>query len=336
MSTAAPVRVEIAHETWDLDRPFTITGHTHTFFDGVVLTLRDGHYAGRGEALGVPYKGETAQSIRAQLEALRGDIEAGHGRALTTSMPVGGARNALDCALWELEAQRAGRPVWQLLGLPRPRNLPTTYTIGANPPDVMAAQAREWRAARALKLKLTGEPVDAARVRAVRAARPDAWIGVDGNRGFTPAALDELMPVLVDARVQLIEQPFDMADDGAIDALDTPIPLAADESIQDLADLEASGRRWDVVNIKLDKCGGLTEGMLMAHTARRMGLKVMVGSMGGTSLSMAPAFQVGQLCDIVDLDAPILLRRDRDPGVVYRDGAIWCGDEVWGGAPARA
>ena len=188
--------------------------------------------------------------------------------------------------------------------------------------------------ARALKLKLLGDGADGERVRAVRAERPDVWMGVDANQGFTPDTYHALLPALLEARVELVEQPFRVERDCDLDHLGSPIPIAADESVQDRADLEQLIGRVDVINIKLDKCGGLTEALALAFAARRAGMKVMVGNMVGTSLSVAPSFVLGQLCDFVDLDGPIFLARDRSPAVTYTDGFVDCPDELWGSAVA--
>ena len=327
------VDIETRLETWPLAEPFRITGQTYREIEVVVVTLRDAGLEGRGEAAGVDYLGETPASIAAQIAAVREQVEAGIDRAeLQRLLPAGGARNALDCALWELDARRAGRPVWQLAGLEAPRPLLTTYTLGAEAPDAVARRAAAFGDARALKLKLTGDGLDAERVRAVRAVRPDVWLGVDANQGFSRATLERLMPVLEEAGVALIEQPLAVGSDTELAGFGSPISLAADESVQGLESIGAVAGRFDVVNIKLDKCGGLTEALAMAQAARDLGLQVMVGNMLGTSLAMAPAFLVGQLCDVVDLDGPILLRDDRAPGAVYRDGTIWCPGETWGGA----
>ncbi|HEY4445639.1 MAG TPA: enolase C-terminal domain-like protein, partial [Steroidobacteraceae bacterium] len=211
----------------------------------------------------------------------------------------------------------------------------TTFTVGANDPDKMAADARAYTQAKAIKLKLTGQPADADRVRAVRAARPDVWLGVDANQGFTRPFLATLMPVLVEARVELIEQPFKIGQEVQLDGLGSPIPLAADESVQGLADVPALVGRFNVVNIKLDKCGGLTEALAMAREARRLGLDVMVGNMLGTSLAMAPAFLVGQLCNVVDLDGPVFLSRDRSVPVRYESGLISSPEALWGAPDLR-
>ena len=333
ISNAPRMSMTVAVEQWPMTAPFRITGYTFTTLDVVVVTLDDGVHQGRGEAAGVYYFQDTPQRIAPQLEGVRAQIEAGVDRVgLARLLPAGGARNAVDCALWDLEAKRAGRPVWALAGLEAPRKLLTTYTLGADLPDIMAAkaQAQAFAGARALKLKLTGEPADAERVTAVRAARPDVWLGVDGNQGFSRKSLAQLMPRLVAAKVQLLEQPFPMDHDSLLDGLASPIPVAADESVQVLRDIARLAGKVAVINIKLDKCGGLTEGLAMVREARRVGLKVMVGNMFGTVLAMAPSFLVGQACDVVDLDGPMSLTRDRDPGVVYDQGLVWCPPEAWG------
>lgn len=330
-----PIRLELHNEPLPLAAPFRIAGHVFEAMPATVVTLRDGPHTGRGEAAGVYYNDDHPDAMIATLEALRPRIEAGLDReTLRALLPAGGARNALDCALWELEAQRAGLPVWKLAGLDGVRPLLTTFTVGADEPGVMADRAAAYTQARALKLKLTGEPVlDALRVRAVRARCPEPWIGVDANQGYTAATLRPLLPVLLEARVSLLEQPCARGREDELDGIERVLPFAADESILDLAELEARHRHFDVVNIKLDKCGGLTEGLLMARRARALGKQVMVGNMCGTSLAAAPAFVLGQFCDVVDLDGPIFLRQDRTPGVVYVDGRIDCPDAVWG-APA--
>jgi L-alanine-DL-glutamate epimerase-like enolase superfamily enzyme len=267
-----------------------------------------------------------------QIESLRGKFEAGMTRdALQARLPPGGARNALDCAMWDLEARLSGQPAWKLAGLPELRPLLTTFTCGADEPQVMARKAVGFPGAKAIKLKLTGAASDEARVRAVRDALPDVWLSVDANQGFTRESLERLLPVFEETRVQLIEQPFPIGQEALLDGLGCPIPIAADESAQGVSDLPALAGRFQVVNIKLDKCGGLTEGLAIAHAARKQGMQVMVGNMLGTSLAMAPACLVGQLCEVVDLDGPALLKVDRAPGVYYLDGLVHCPEAVWGG-----
>jgi L-alanine-DL-glutamate epimerase-like enolase superfamily enzyme len=194
----------------------------------------------------------------------------------------------------------------------------------------MARAARAYEGARAIKVKLTGEPNDADRVSAVREACPDVWLGVDGNQGLNRRALEELLPVLVESQAQLVEQPFPVGQEALLVGLKSPIPIAADESAQSLIDLPGLVDRFQVVNIKLDKCGGFTEALAIAHTARELGLDCMVGNMLGTSLAMAPGYLLGQLCRFVDLDGPVFLRSDREPRARYTNGAISCPPELWG------
>jgi L-alanine-DL-glutamate epimerase-like enolase superfamily enzyme len=327
-----PIELQLHNEPLPMSAPFRIAGHVFEAMPATVVTLRDGALVGRGEAAGVYYNDDHPPAMLATLEALRPRIEAGIDREMLRQLlPAGGARNALDCALWELESQRAGVPVWQLAGLDAVRPLLTTFTVGADDPEVMADRAQAYGQARALKLKLTGQPdLDAQRVRAVRRRRPGTWIGVDANQGYDARSLPALLPVLVEAGVSLLEQPCVRGREAELDGIERVLPFAADESILDLAELEARHHRFDVINIKLDKCGGLTEGLLMARRARALGKQVMVGNMCGTSLAAAPAFVLGQFCDVVDLDGPIFLKQDRTPSVRYEDGHIWCGDEVWG------
>ena len=327
------MEVEVRLERLPLRAPVRITGYTFVDVPVLVVALRDGEHVGYGEAAGVYYRNDSPESMRVQIEALRPVLERGVDRAtLSHLLPPGGARNALDCALWDLEAKRLRQPAWRIAGLSSTKPMITTYTLGADEPEAMAEQARAFADARSLKLKLTGEPIDAARVRAVRAARPDAWIGVDPNQGYNLITLQKMMPVFVEAAVALIEQPVPPGQDAGLPWLESPIPFAADESVLTLADVPRCVGRFDVINIKLDKCGGLTEGLMMAQFARRLGFKVMVGNMGGSSLAMAPGFLLAQSCDLVDLDGPLVLATDRTPAVVYSDGRISCPSSVWGSA----
>ena len=324
--------LSISVENLVMKRPFIITGYVFDAMPAVVVTLSDGTHAGRGEASGVYYFNESARGMADMIESVRGDIEAGISRAgLQHLLPAGGARNALDCALWELEAAQNDVPVWQLAGLAACRPLVTTMTAGAGSPAEMADTATGFTGAKAIKLKLTGEPaLDVARVQAVRRACPQVWLGVDANQGYSIETLRKVLPAFLSQNVKLVEQPLPRGDEKLLDGFQSPIPLAADESLQTLKDLESVAGRFAVANIKLDKCGGLTEALAMAERARALGLGVMVGNMAGTSWAMAPAFVVGQYCDIVDLDGPLALREDRSPAVEYKDGEILCGDAVWG------
>jgi L-Ala-D/L-Glu epimerase len=330
-SIIGPLTLHLEVESWPLAAPFRTAAHTVNAVDAIVVTLEKEGRRGRGEAAGVFYNNETALVMRDQIESQRPMIENGITRAsLQRILPAGGARNAIDCALWDLEARLSGLCAWQLAELPPPRPLLTTFTCGADEPGKMATAARAYTQARAIKLKLIGDPVDADRVRAVREARPDVWFSVDGNQGFTRAGLETLMPVLTETGVALIEQPFPAGQEAWLDDFRSPIPIAADESAQTVADLARLVGRFKVVNIKLDKCGGLTEGLAMARAARALGFETMVGNMIGTSLAMAPAFLVGQLCSVVDLDGPVFLKTDRAPSVDYADGFVTCPQALWG------
>ncbi|MBS0366040.1 MAG: dipeptide epimerase [Proteobacteria bacterium] len=330
--------LEVTTHDLPLKAPFRISGHTWHNTPVVVATVRRGGALGRGEAAGVYYTGDTAAAAAETLRRLAAHLPPGLDReSLQQLLPPGGARNALDCALWELESRESGRPVWELTGLAAPRKLLTTLTLPAQTPQEMAAGARGYAAARALKVKLTGDvDEDIGRVRAIHAARPEVWLGVDANQGYEPQSLQRLLPVLVECRVKLLEQPFRRGQEAQLDGLKLPLPVAADESCLDLRELESLPGRFDVVNIKLDKCGGLTEGLRIARRAQVLGLKVMVGNMIGTSVSVGPAFVLGQLCDIVDLDGPIFIAHDPPPTVSYEHGYLSCPPAVWGGGRAAA
>lgn len=327
-----PLRMRVETEKWPLVAPFRMTGQTLDAAEVLVVVLENDDFAGRGEAAGVDYRNETTASMRNQLEAVRAKVERGlTARSLQQLLPLGGARNALDCALWDFEASASGQPAWRLAGLHKPpQSLVTTFTCGADTPEKMAAAARAYRGVRAIKIKLTGEASDGDRVRAVREAQPSAWLGVDANQGFTRHSLTHLMPIMVESKVELIEQPYPVGHEALLDGFDSPIAIAADESAQSLRDIPDLVGRFGVVNIKLDKSGGLTESLAMARAARQYGLEAMIGNMIGTSLAMAPAFLVGQLCTVVDLDGPILLKSDRSIRAQYEDGYITCPEALWG------
>jgi len=323
--------LKVVKEQWPLKMPFRISGYRWDVLDVVVVTLEKDGQVGWGEAAGVYYLNDDVASMVGRIEALRTAIEAGISRdSLRQLLPPCGARNAVDCALWDLEAKLTGRPCWQLAGLSLPKPLLTTFGCGADLPERMALVAKGYHQARAIKLKLTGEPIDAQRVSAVRDACPDVWLGVDANQGFTRSFLERLMPVLVRERVSLIEQPFPIGKEALLDGFASPIPIAADECVLGISDIPKLVGRFNVVNIKLDKSGGLTEALAMAQLAKQSGLDAMVGNMIGTSLAMAPAFLVGQLCSVVDLDGPLFLQSDRADHIQYSDGTIFCPKWLWG------
>jgi len=324
--------LDLRVERFPYHQPFRISGHVFTETALLVAEISDGSHVGRGEGAGVYYLGDDIDHMLAEATGVRDAIEQGATRSeLQQLLPPGGARNALDCAFWDLEAKQAGRPVWELAGLESPKALRSTLTLGAESPDNMAKAALAIDAQAPVKVKLTGDLTDdIARVVAIRTARPDAWIGVDANQGYDIGTLSDLLPVLVSMRIAQLEQPLKRGREADLDGLKRPLPFVADESALSLTDTASLVGRFDVVNIKLDKCGGLTEGLAIARQAKKLGLDVMVGNMMGTSLSMAPSYLVGQLCDIVDLDGPTFLARDRVPGVEYRDGMIHCPAEIWG------
>lgn len=317
-----------------LKAPFRITGYTFYDVPVVRVTLHgEAGARGRGEAAGVYYLDDTPEKIMRTIEAQRPMIEAGITREqLAQTFPAGGARNALDCALWELESQQAGVPVWRAAGLDQALPRVTTFTLSADAPEVVGRGARALSHARALKLKLDGDvETDIARVRAAREARGDVWMAVDANQGYSLRNLERALPAFVAAGVKLVEQPLPRGSEAELQGFRSPIPIAADESVQSADDVAGLVGRFDVVNIKLDKCGGLTEALRMVVEARSAGLQVMVGNMVGTSLAMAPAFVIAQLCDFVDLDGPTFLERDHVPSASYDGGSIHCAPDVWGG-----
>jgi L-alanine-DL-glutamate epimerase-like enolase superfamily enzyme len=322
-------------ETHPLAAPFRISGYVFEASDLVVVELDDGQNRGRGEAGGVYYMGDEAPQIVEALEANRAAIEGcGSREELRQILPAGGARNAVDCAMWELEASRLGIPAYRMAGIDAPRPLITTFTLGADTPEVMAQGARNYATARAIKIKLTGElDLDIARVRAVREARADVWIGVDANQGFGIADLPALVAAMVEQKVSLLEQPIARGREADLEGFESAIPLAADESVLGLSDVPGLVGRFQTVNIKLDKCGGLTEALLIVAEARKLGLGVMVGNMVGTSLAMAPAWILGQLCDISDLDGTLFVSRDREVVMSFENGKVSYPDRGWG-APA--
>jgi len=325
-------QVEFHIEHWPLRAPFRIAGRTFTQTGVVHVVVRQGDRRGHGEGAGVYYHGETPETMLAQLRGVAEQLvaEGLDRRTLQRLLPPGGARNAMDCALWDLEAQSTGRSAREVAGVQQLLPLVTTFTLSADDPETVARAARRFPEARALKLKLAGDELDIARVRATRSARPDVWLSVDANEAFDVQGLMRLVPALVESEVRLVEQPLPAGRDAVLRELELPIPLAADESAQCAADIPSLVGLYDMVNIKLDKCGGLTEALEMARLARRFGLDLMVGNMCGTSLAMAPACVLGQLCDVVDLDGPLLLASDREPSLMYRNGTIEGSEQVWG------
>lgn len=329
-SAHAGLRLAVTAETFPIAGSFRIARGSRTEARVVVATLTDGSHVGRGECVPYGHYGETVEGVIAAIEAMAPDLAAGLDRAaLQAALPPGAARNALDCALWDLEAKRSGQPVWRLAGLSEPKPLETAYTISVGQPEAMAkAAAASGRPL--LKLKLTGEG-DLDRVRAVREAAPAARLIVDANESWSLDQLDREAGALAALGVELIEQPLPANGDVALAGRADPVALAADESCHDRHDLDRLVGRYRVINIKLDKTGGLTEALALKQEAEVLGFAIMVGCMVGTSLAMAPALLVAQGARVVDLDGPLLLVADRPGGLVY-DGAMVhpAAAEFWG------
>jgi len=306
------VKLETCTVTRTLKRPFAISTGVRTHQDLVCVSVTADGLQGRGEAAGVSYLGETAASMLAQIEAVRGDVEAGAGReALLTLMGPGGARAALDAALWDIEARRAGRSVASLCGLPEPEPLTTAFTIGLDSPGAMEAAARDVASHPLLKVKLGGsDGLDGERAKAVRRGAPDARLVADANCGWTPETLPGFAAALAEQGFALLEQPLPAGEDEALDGFRSPLPLCGDESCQSMADLDAAAARYDVINIKLDKCGGLTHALEMRARLRELGKGIFVGCMISSARTVAPALVLAQDADYADLDAPVWLADD--------------------------
>ncbi|PWR19169.1 N-acetyl-D-Glu racemase DgcA [Zavarzinia compransoris] len=321
MPPLPPACLEVAVERWPIAGEFRISRGSKTEAEVVVATLRQGGHAGRGES--VPYRryGESVEAVVADLHALMPRIAEGlDRRGLQDALPPGAARNAVDCAFWDLEAKQAGTTAAALAGLAEPRAAITAYTLSLGPAEVMAAAAAA-AAKPVLKLKLGGDGQDLARVAAVHAAAPGARLIVDANEAWTVDDLLAFGPALAAQGVVLIEQPLPAGADGALAGVRSPVPLCADESCHTVTDLPRLAGLYSHVNVKLDKTGGLTAALDLVEGARAAGLGLMIGCMVGTSLAMAPALLLAGGADFVDLDGPLLLARDREPGLRY-DGAV--------------
>jgi len=317
--------------SWPMKGVFTISRGSRTEQEVLVVELSDGQRRGRGEC--VPYKryGETFESVMTEIESLRGSLAAGLDRqALKDLLPAGAARNGLDCALWDLEAKQTGRRVWDILGLPEPQGIVSAYTLSLDTPEKMGEAAKENAARPLLKLKLSG-PEDLERVRAVRANAPESDIIVDANEGWEIEDYRRLAPELVSLRVSMIEQPLHADKDEALRGEPRPVKLCADESCHDRSSLPALKGKYDVVNVKLDKAGGLTEALDLKRAAEAEGYGIMVGCMMATSLAMAPAMLVAEGADYVDLDGPLWLAEDQQPAIAF-SGSIMAAPEaaLWG------
>ena len=322
-------KVTMQIESWATSEPFSITGHTFTEIQVLVVKLEQQGKTGFGEASGVYYLNETGDSMLTEAATLKGALEQGlDRRALQQSLPPGGARNAIDCALWDLEAKLLGKTVWELTGL-SPASVLTVNTVGIDTPAVMAEKAINLDSP-LLKVKLDGEQPLAC-IKAVREARPEAALVVDVNQGWNFEQLVDLAPKFKSLGITMIEQPLARGADHMLEGYKAPLPLCADESCLDTTELQQASQRYQMINIKLDKTGGLTEALKLARQAIELNLGVMVGNMLGTSLGMAPAFVLAQYCQLSDIDGPLLLKSDRQYGLEYTKGLVDIPDlRLWG------
>ena len=321
------MQIDVTRDVFRLAQVFTISRGSRT--EAKVLTVRvtDGGVTGWGECVPYARYDETLESVTAQIEGLSGDLTRA---ALYDLLPAGAARNALDCAIWDLEAKRAGRRVWELAGLPVPGPEITAYTLSLDTPEAMQAQAAKHAHRPLLKIKL-GTPDDMPRLEAVRRGAPQAKIIVDANEGWSAAVYADLAPHLVRLGVALVEQPLPAGDDEALIGMARPVPVCADESCHDRASLPKLKGKYDVVNIKLDKTGGLTEALALREAARAQGYGIMVGCMIGSSLAMAPAVLVAQGAMVTDLDGPLLLAEDREDALIFDAAGVHPPrPELWG------
>ena len=312
------MQIEVTRETFRLARVFTISRGSRSAAEVLTVTVTDGSVSGRGECVPYARYGETLESVEAQVRSLPEMVSRS---ALADLLPPGAARNAVDCALWDLEAKQAGRRVWELAGLAAPVPMVTAYTLSLDKPEAMQASAAENAFRPLLKIKL-GTPDDMPRLEAVRAGAPESKIIVDANEGWSAEVYTDLAPHLQRLGVEMIEQPLPAGEDGMLGEIARPVPVCADESAHDRASLPGLKGKYDMVNIKLDKTGGLTEALALREAALAEGYAVMVGCMVGSSLAMAPAVLVAQGAAVVDLDGPLLLAEDREVPLSYEGNAV--------------
>jgi L-alanine-DL-glutamate epimerase-like enolase superfamily enzyme len=310
-------KLTIAEERWPIAGSFTISRGAKTEAHVVTVTLAENGHTGHGECVPYPRYEETVPQVVEALEAARGSIEAGIAfEDIPALLRPHAARNALDCALWDLRAKQAGKPAWQLAGLPEPKPVVTAYTLSLDTPEAMGEAAAKAAHRPLLKLKL-GREGDAERLRLIRRNAPQSRLIVDANEGWSAANLGQMLEACAEARVELVEQPLPAGDDEALRGLSRAVTVCADESVHGLDTLDQLAGKYDAINIKLDKTGGLTPAIALAHAARARNLRIMVGCMLATSLAMAPAMLLTPYADVVDLDGPLLLKQDRDSGIRF-------------------
>jgi L-Ala-D/L-Glu epimerase len=323
--------LDVREEVFPIAGKFTISRGSRTESRVVTVELSDGRVCGRAECYPYPRYGESVESVIGQIEDMRGALADGLDRiALQDAMPPGAARNGLDCAFWDLDAKRAGRRAWEVAGLAAPAPVVTAYTLSLDEPAAMREKAAANAHRPLLKIKLGGAG-DIERLRAVREGAPGARIIVDANEGWTAASYAQIAPVVLELGVEMVEQPLPAGDDDGLAGIERPLPVCADEACHDRASLPGLAGKYDMINIKLDKTGGLTEALALKAEAERLGFRIMVGCMIGSSLGMAPALLVAQGAAFVDLDGPLLLACDRAHGLVYDAAGVHPPvPELWG------
>jgi len=322
--------IEAREEIWPLKQPFRISRGSRSEARVVVVRVSDGQHTGRGEAVPIARYDQSCASVLAQIESMKG-LPSLDRQQIQKLLVPGAARNALDCALWDLEAKVSGKRAWKLANIPIVPEVETSFTISLDAVDKMAAAAKAAANSPLLKLKLGGDELDLARVEAVRGAAPTARLLIDANESWSPSHYRKIVPALNGLGVDLIEQPFPADADEVLETLDRPVPVCADESCHTTADLPRLRNRYEMVNVKLDKTGGLTEALLLTERARETGFKLLIGCMVCTSLGIAPARLLASATDYVDLDGPLLLAGDRHHGLVYENGRIGLPSrQLWG------
>src|SRR5438874_4264865 len=322
--------IEAREEVWPLKEVFRISRGSRTEAQVVVVTVSDGEHVGHGEGVPIKRYKQSIASVLAQIESVKSvpDLDR---HLVQKLLPAGAARNALDCALWDLETKISGKRIWELANMPVVGQIETSFTISLDTPEKMAAGAKAAATKPILKLKLGGENLDLSRVQAVHASAPNARLLIDANESWSPEHYRKIVPAFQELAVELIEQPFPADADEVLEMLDHPIPVCADESCHTTADVPRLKNRYEVINVKLDKTGGLTEALRLCERARESGFKLLIGCMVGTSLGMAPARLLASAAAWVDLDGPLLLARDREHALAYTNGRLGLpSSQLWG------
>jgi L-alanine-DL-glutamate epimerase-like enolase superfamily enzyme len=324
------LRIEAKEEVWPLKEVFRISRGSRSESRVVVVTVSDGQHMGRGECVPIARYNQTTASVLAQIESIKSAKDLDR-QKLQQLLPAGAARNALDCALWDLEAKRSGKRAWELANIPIVPEVETSFTISLDAPDKMATAAKSAANSPLLKLKLGGDDLDLARIEAVREAAPTVRLLIDANESWSPEHYRKIAPALKELGVDLIEQPFPANADEVLETLNHAVPVCADESCHTSTDLSRLRNRYEMVNVKLDKTGGLTQALLLTERARESGFKLLIGCMACTSLGIAPARLLASATDYVDLDGPLLLAGDRHHGLAYENGRIGLPSrQLWG------